>query len=70
MNGKLNVITEGELATFLTFWLSRFFLLYGKEVIRPETFVMVALMASRERISLAPTVLGYIYHCLREVVSH
>ncbi|KAJ8430765.1 LOW QUALITY PROTEIN: hypothetical protein Cgig2_017078 [Carnegiea gigantea] len=31
---------------------------------------MAALMASRQQISLAPTVLGYIYHDLRETASH
>ncbi|KAJ8430352.1 hypothetical protein Cgig2_020422 [Carnegiea gigantea] len=33
---NLNVTAEGELAAFLSFWLSRFFLRHGKEVIRPE----------------------------------
>ena len=61
---KLNVSNEVELAAFLSFWLSRFVLPYGKEIIRPKTFVMVALMASRQRVSLALTVLGYIYHGL------
>ncbi|KAJ8425079.1 hypothetical protein Cgig2_001644 [Carnegiea gigantea] len=55
----LNVIAEGQPTAFLAFWLSRFFLPYGKEVIRPETFVMVALMAS-----------GYIYHGLGKAVNH
>ncbi|KAJ8437714.1 hypothetical protein Cgig2_008340 [Carnegiea gigantea] len=40
------------------------------EVIRPETYIMATLMASRQRISLAPTVLGYIYHGLGEAASH
>jgi len=31
---------------------------------------MVALMASGQQIFLAPTVLGYIYHGLRETASH
>ncbi|KAJ8436145.1 LOW QUALITY PROTEIN: hypothetical protein Cgig2_033640 [Carnegiea gigantea] len=66
----LNVTTEGELTAFLAFWLSRFVLPHGKEVIRPETFVMAALMAYRQQISLAPTVLGYIYHGLGEAASH
>ncbi|KAJ8434538.1 hypothetical protein Cgig2_004304 [Carnegiea gigantea] len=43
---NLNITTEGELAAFLAFWLSRFVLPDDKEVIRPETFVMAALMAS------------------------
>ena len=60
----LNVTAEGDLATFLTFWLSHFVLPLGKEVIRLETFVMPALMASGQRISLAPMVLRYIYHSL------
>ncbi|KAJ8421650.1 hypothetical protein Cgig2_019223 [Carnegiea gigantea] len=49
---------------------SRFGLPHGKDVIRLETFVMAALMASRQRISLAPTALGYIYHGLRKAASH
>ncbi|KAJ8447931.1 hypothetical protein Cgig2_012066 [Carnegiea gigantea] len=61
-----NVIVEGELAAFLAFWLSHFVLPHGKEVIRPETFVMAPLMTSRQRISLALTILGYIYHGLGE----
>ena len=55
---NLSVTTEGELDAFLTFWLSRFVLLYRKEFIRPQTFVMAALMASGQRISLAPMVLA------------
>ncbi|KAJ8421871.1 hypothetical protein Cgig2_006263 [Carnegiea gigantea] len=57
---NLSVTTEGELTAFLAFWLSRFVLHSGKEVIRPEIF----------RISLAPMELGYIYHGLREAASH
>ncbi|KAJ8432848.1 hypothetical protein Cgig2_024536 [Carnegiea gigantea] len=41
----LNVIAEGELAAFLAFCLSRPVLPYGKEVIKPETFIMDTLMA-------------------------
>ncbi|KAJ8435382.1 hypothetical protein Cgig2_029753 [Carnegiea gigantea] len=37
---NLTVTTEGELAAFLAFWLSRFVLPYGKEVIWPETFFL------------------------------
>ena len=66
----LNITAEGELAAFLAFWLSRFVLPYDKEVIRPETFVMAALMASGQRISLAPTVLGYIYHGLGDAARN
>ena len=40
----LSITAHGELATFLAFGLSHF-ILHGKEVIRPETFVMAALMA-------------------------
>jgi len=65
----LNVATGGELAAFLAFWLSGFVLPHGKEVIRPETFVMAALMASGQQISLSLMVLGYIYHELGEAVS-
>ncbi|KAJ8446007.1 hypothetical protein Cgig2_012351 [Carnegiea gigantea] len=64
----LNVIAEGELAAFLAFWSICFVLPYGKEVIRPETFVIAVLMASGQ-ISLAPTILGYIYHGLGEAAS-
>ncbi|KAJ8429201.1 LOW QUALITY PROTEIN: hypothetical protein Cgig2_032987 [Carnegiea gigantea] len=65
----LNVTAKGELPAFLAFWLSCFVLPHGKEVIRPEAFVMAALMASGQRISLAPTVLGYIYHDLGDATS-
>ncbi|KAJ8432580.1 hypothetical protein Cgig2_026628 [Carnegiea gigantea] len=43
---------------------------YGKEVIRPEIFAMAVLMASGHQISLAPMVLGYMYHGLEEAASH
>ena len=43
---RANVTVEAELTAFLVFWLSRFVIPHGKEVIRPETFVMTALMAS------------------------
>ena len=43
---NLTVIAEGELATVLSFWLSRFMLPYGKEIIRPEIFTMVVLKPS------------------------
>jgi len=66
----LNIIAKGELIAFLVFWLSCFVLPHDKEVIRPETFVIAALMASGLRVSLAPTVLGYIYHGLGDVVSN
>ncbi|KAJ8424737.1 hypothetical protein Cgig2_027770 [Carnegiea gigantea] len=65
----LIVIAEVELAAFLAFWLSHFVLPHGKEVIRPEKFVMAMMMASGQRISLASTVLGYIYHSLGEAAS-
>jgi len=51
---KLNVTAEGGLAAFLAFWLSHFVLPHGKEVIRPETFIMAALIASEQQISLPP----------------
>jgi len=66
----LNVTAEGELVAFLAFWLSRFILPHDKEVIRPETFVMASLMASGQRVSLTPTVLGYIYHGLGDAASN
>jgi len=65
----LNIAAEGELVAFLTFWLTRFVLPHGKEVIRLGTFVMATLMASGQRISLSPMVLGYIYHGLGEAAS-
>ncbi|KAJ8448608.1 LOW QUALITY PROTEIN: hypothetical protein Cgig2_010495 [Carnegiea gigantea] len=66
----LNVTNIVKLAAFLAFWLSRFILPYRSEVIRLETFVMASLMAKGQRISLAPTVLRYIYHGLGQVASH
>ena len=54
----------------MAFWLSRFVLPYRSKVIRPETFVVASLMAKGQRIYLAPTVLGYIYHGLGQVASH
>ncbi|KAJ8438299.1 hypothetical protein Cgig2_015042 [Carnegiea gigantea] len=66
----LNIIAEGELTAFLTFWLSRFVSPHDKEVIRPETFVMTALMASRQRVFLAPIVPSYIYHGLGDAASN
>ncbi|KAJ8439010.1 hypothetical protein Cgig2_028456 [Carnegiea gigantea] len=66
----LYITAEGELAAFLAFWLSCFVLPHDKEAIRPETFVMAALMASGQRVSLAPTVLGYIYHGLGDAANN
>ncbi|KAJ8428041.1 LOW QUALITY PROTEIN: hypothetical protein Cgig2_007618 [Carnegiea gigantea] len=66
-SSTLNIINIGELAAFL---LSHFVLRYHNEVIRPKTFVMASSMAKGQNISLAPTVLGYIYHGLGEVISH
>ena len=43
---------------------------YHNEVIRPETFVMASLMVKGQKISLALTVLGYIYHGLGQVASY
>ncbi|KAJ8425340.1 hypothetical protein Cgig2_030499 [Carnegiea gigantea] len=63
----LNVTNIEELVAFLGFWLSRFAL---SEVIRLETFMMASLMAKGQTISLAPTMLGYIYHGLGQVASH
>ncbi|KAJ8429152.1 hypothetical protein Cgig2_010018 [Carnegiea gigantea] len=67
---KLNVSNEVELAAFLSFWLSRFVLPYDNEIIRLETFVIAALMASGKQVSLASTVPGYIYQGLGEAASH
>ncbi|RXH80336.1 hypothetical protein DVH24_041483 [Malus domestica] len=36
---------------------------------RPETFPMACLMAQGSKVSLAPTVLGYIYHGLGNIAS-
>lgn len=63
----LNVSDKGELVAFLALWLSRLVLPYGNDVVRPETFYMASLMAEVVRISLAPAVLGYIYHGLNQI---
>ncbi|KAJ8439281.1 hypothetical protein Cgig2_016829 [Carnegiea gigantea] len=65
-----NVTREGELIAFITFWLSHFALPHGRYIIRPETFVMAALLAMGHRLSLAPTVLGYPYHGLGQAANH
>ncbi|KAJ8445647.1 LOW QUALITY PROTEIN: hypothetical protein Cgig2_009048 [Carnegiea gigantea] len=64
----LNITAEDELTTFLAFY--RFILPHDTEVIRPETFVMATLMASGQRVSLTPTVLGNIYHGLGDASSN
>jgi len=66
----MSATTKGVLTAFLTFWLSCFVLSDGTELIRPETFIMASLMAFGQRISLAPMMLGYIYHSLGEAASH
>ncbi|KAI5316830.1 hypothetical protein L3X38_036537 [Prunus dulcis] len=65
----LNISREGQLAAFLAFWLSRFVLLLDN-AIRPECFYMASLMARGFRVSLAPAVLGLIYHALGTVATH
>jgi len=65
-----NVTREGELAAFITFWLSHFVLPHGRDIIWSETFVMATLLAKGHRLSLASTVLGYIYHGLGQAASH
>ena len=65
-----NVTLKGELTAFLAFWLIRFVLSHAKEVIKPKTFVIAALMASRQQISLAPTVFCYIYHRLGKATCY
>ncbi|KAJ8423458.1 hypothetical protein Cgig2_027269 [Carnegiea gigantea] len=65
----LNATAKGEPAAFLSFWLSYFVLPHGKEVIRLEKFVMATLMTSGQQISLAPTMLAYIYHGLGDAAS-
>lgn len=64
-----DITKEVELAAFLAFWLSRFVLPSPSSRIRPETFYMACLMARGNRVSLAPTVLGCIYHGLGELVT-
>ncbi|KAJ8427015.1 LOW QUALITY PROTEIN: hypothetical protein Cgig2_013333 [Carnegiea gigantea] len=66
----LNVTREGELAAFIAFWLSHFVLPHGRDVIRLKTFMMAALLVEGQRFSLAPMVLGYIYHGLGQPTSH
>jgi len=66
----LRISNEGRLAAFLAFWLSRFVLPSVDRDVRPETFYMACLMAQGVRVSLAPTVLGYIYHGLGEIATH
>jgi hypothetical protein len=65
----LKISKEGELAAFLAFWLSRFVLPSHCYKIRPETFYMACLMARGDKISLAPSVLGHIYHGLGEIIT-
>ncbi|KAL3528752.1 hypothetical protein ACH5RR_008074 [Cinchona calisaya] len=38
-------------------------------VVRPETFVMACKMAEGNKISLAPAVLGFVYHKLGEICT-
>ncbi|CAN6552507.1 unnamed protein product [Malus baccata var. baccata] len=65
----LEVTKEGALAAFLVFWLCRFVLPLKGGKVRPETFPMACLMAQGSKVSLAPTVLGYIYRGLGDIVS-
>ncbi|KAJ8422719.1 hypothetical protein Cgig2_008304 [Carnegiea gigantea] len=51
-------------------YLNSLCLTHGKEVIRLETYVMATLMASRSQISLAPMVLGYVYHSVGDTASY
>ncbi|XP_024177801.1 uncharacterized protein LOC112183675 [Rosa chinensis] len=67
---ELKISKQGRLAAFLAFWLSRFVLPSNSKKIRPETFYMASLMAQGIRVSLAPTVLGYVYHGLGEMATH
>ncbi|KAI5314606.1 hypothetical protein L3X38_043782 [Prunus dulcis] len=66
---NLEISTEGRLTAFLAFFLSRFALPSRGSRIRPETFYMASLMARGIKVSIAPTVLGYIYHGLGETVT-
>ena len=65
----LTISKEGGLATFLAYWLSRFFFPSYHYIIRPETFHMACLMAQGIRVSLALAVLGHIYHSLGKIVT-
>ncbi|CAL9026469.1 unnamed protein product [Prunus brigantina] len=65
----LNISHEGQLAAFLAFWLS-YFVMPTSKAIRPECFYMASLMARGFKVSLAPAVLGVIYHALGTVATH
>ncbi|TQD91452.1 hypothetical protein C1H46_022957 [Malus baccata] len=65
----LEVTKEGALVAFLAFWLYRFVLPSKGGRVRPKTFPMACLMAQGSKVSLALTVLGYIYHGLGDIVS-
>lgn len=65
----LMISKKGELAAFLAYWLSRFVLPSRNSNLRPDTFYMACLMAEGVKVSLAPTVLGYIYHGLGLAVT-
>lgn len=65
----LKISREGELATFVAFWFSRFLLPSHCYKIRPKTFYMACLIARGDKISLAPLVLRHIYHGPREIVT-
>ncbi|KAL6286893.1 hypothetical protein ACE6H2_011283 [Prunus campanulata] len=66
---NLEISTEGKLTAFLAFFLSKFALPSRGSRIRPETFYMASLMAQGVKVSIAPAVLGYIYHGLGETVT-
>jgi len=65
----LQVSEVGMLSAFLSLWLSHFVHPTKGGNIRPETFYMASLMAQGTRVSLAPTVLGYIYRAFNEYVA-
>ncbi|KAH7862077.1 hypothetical protein Vadar_034487 [Vaccinium darrowii] len=58
----LNISKLGILSAFLALWLSRFLMPYKGPIVRPETFGMASLLAHGTRVSLAPAVLGFMYH--------
>ncbi|KAM6546467.1 hypothetical protein CsatB_027203 [Cannabis sativa] len=66
----LNISKEGSLAAFLSLWLSRFVFPTEGSNIRPETFYMASMMAHGHKVSLAPSVLGYIYRALYDSAIH
>ncbi|KAJ8426882.1 LOW QUALITY PROTEIN: hypothetical protein Cgig2_002730 [Carnegiea gigantea] len=73
LNSKKNgpVCYKGRGACcFSSFLVKPFRFTSWQNVIQLKTFMMDALLAEGQRLSLALTVLGYIYHGLEQTVSH